>query len=521
MAGKTYEQKLGIIEDSAIAEEVKTEYSRNQPTQEVAVNTDDLHDACKTSLDVLAGVAMPTVFRYLFPTVYKAIWQWLVSYVHRQRDFSQLALGLPRGFAKTTVIKLFVLYCILFTDRRFILVISENQTKANNILADICDMLSESNIRKIFGDWRIGVETDRQDLKKFGFRGRNVILMGAGADSGIRGIVLKNERPDIMIFDDIQSREDAESEVISTQLETWMVGTAMKAKSPHGCLFIFIANMYPTKFSILRKLKRNPNWIKFIAGGILENGTSLWEDLQPLEQLLKEYENDLLMGKPEVFRAEVLNDEEASVNHLIDISKIPPFDIQPNDIPAGTFIIIDPSNDKANSDAVSICYFEVHNSVPYCYEVQEGRFSPGRTIEIALELALRKNCRVIAIESNAYQYSLNYWFTFICAQRGIMGIEAVEVYSGALSKVTRILNLFKALLAGEVGYHTNCAPAIHMQITGFNPLRRDNTDGLLDCLAYAPRVAQEFAHLITASSIVEMQEYSKITVHSALENSCF
>jgi hypothetical protein len=78
-----------------------------------------------------------------------------------------------------------------------------------------------------------------------------------------------------MIFDDIQSREGSESEIVSTNLEKWMVATAMKAKSPEGCLYLFIANMYPTKGSLLRKLKRNPNWIKFIAGGILSDGSSL------------------------------------------------------------------------------------------------------------------------------------------------------------------------------------------------------------------------------------------------------
>ena len=104
-------------------------------------------------------------------------------------------------------------------------------------------MLSERNVQQVFGDWKLGAETDRQDLKRFGFRGRNIILMGAGAASDIRGITLENQRPDIMIFDDIQTREDADSETVSKNLETWMVGTAMKAKSPHGCLFIFIANM--------------------------------------------------------------------------------------------------------------------------------------------------------------------------------------------------------------------------------------------------------------------------------------
>jgi len=491
------------------------------PVQETTFQSDQVEQLAKESLDFLAALAMPVVFRYLFPPVFKSIWDWLLSYVSRARDFSQLAIGLPRGFGKTMLIKIFILYCVLFTKKKFILIICGTQTKANNIISDIMSMLGESNVKKVFGDWKLGAETDRQDLKRFGFRGRNVIIMGAGAESDIRGITLENERPDVMIFDDIQTREDADSETVSAKLETWMVGTAMKAKSPHGCLFIFIANMYPTKHSLLRKLKHNPTWTKFIAGGILSDGSSLWEELQPITQLLKEYENDLAMGRPEVFFAEVLNDENASVNNLVDLNKLPEYPFAPDDLHFGNFIIIDPATDKVGADAVSIAYFEIHNAYPVCKLIVEGRLSPGDTIAESLKIALSKNCRVIAIEANAYQYTLKYWFEFICLQRGIIGIEAVEVYSGTYSKNSRILNMFKQLLAGEIYVHPDCKAQVNLQISQFNPLKRDNTDGLLDCLTYAPKVIEMYGNLLLAGTTIEEQEFSNIRVHSELETSPF
>jgi Terminase large subunit, T4likevirus-type, N-terminal len=478
--------------------------------QETSFSRDEVEKVAKESMDFLAALLMPTVFRYLFPPVFKSIWFWLLSYVHKVRDFSQLAIGLPRGFGKTMVIKLFVCYCVLFTKKKFIIIICGTQTKANNIITDIMTMLSERNILSVFGDWKLGVETDRQDLKRFGFRGRNIILMGAGSQSDIRGITLENERPDVMIFDDIQTREEAESEQVSKNIETWMTGTAMKAKSPHGCLFIFIANMYPTKHSLLRKLKQNPTWIKFIAGGILSDGSSLWEELQPVSQLLKEYENDMAMGRPEIFYSEVLNDENASVNNLVDLSKLPAYSIPEDEIHQGNFIVIDPATDKANADAVSITYFEIHNSVPVAKKIIEGRLSPGDTIAESLKIALSKNCRVIAIESNAYQYTLNYWFNFICQQQGIIGIEAVEIYSGSYSKNSRILTMFKQLLSGEILVHPSCQAQINLQISQFNPLKRDNTDGLLDCLTYAPKVIEMYGHLLLGGTIIEEQEFGKI-----------
>ena len=196
-----------------------------------------------------------------------------------------------------------------------------------------------------------------------------------------------------MIFEDIQTREQADSQIQSENLEKWMVGTAMKAKSPHGCMFLFVANMYPTKWSILRRLKANPNWIKFIAGGILADGTSLWEDLQPIAQLEREFQNDLAAGRPEIFYSEVLNDENASSNNLIDLSLLPALPYTQEDkhalVPAGRFIIIDPSGNKQNSDATAIGYFEVHDAKPVLMEICNERLSPGDTIRKAIELGLK------------------------------------------------------------------------------------------------------------------------------------
>lgn len=491
-----------------------TPYEEEAPSDlsSVGVSPKEVQDLAKKDLDFLAALVMPTIFKFCFPPVFKAVWTWLLSYVHKIRSFPQLALGLPRGFGKTTLVKLFIVYCILFTNKKFILIISAKASLAENILADAIDMLEEPNIKKVFGDWRLGLEKDTQAVKKFGFRGRNITLAALGAETSLRGLNIKNTRPDVMIFEDIQSRECADSEVQSTKLEEWMVGTAMKAKSPDGCMFLFIANMYPTKYSILRKLKHNPTWVKFIAGGILEDGTSLWEELQPIEQLLTEFENDLAMGKPEIFMAEVLNDENAAANNLIDLSKLPDIPCEEGDIPAGNFIIIDPSNDKLGSDEVSIGYFEIHDAYPVLMELKEDKLSPGDTIREALKFALKYNCRLIVVESNAYQYSLLYWFGFICKQLGIEGIECVDIYSGVSSKNARILAMLKIYAGGELFVHPDCRPAVHMQITSFNPLKRDNTDGLLDLLTYAPRVLSTFGQYVIAGSLIQTQEFNAAEV---------
>lgn len=482
--------------------------------QEVQVDAAEVQNAAKLDPDFLAALAMPEVFVYMWPPVFKAVWAWLLDAFTLTRAFPKLALGLPRGFGKTTLVKLLVLYIILFTNRKFILIISATATHAENIISDISDMLDEINIRQAFGDWRAGVETDNAAVKKFGFRGRNIIIAGLGAGGSVRGLNLKNARPDVMIFEDIQTREQADSQVVSDDLYKWFLGTALKAKSPLGCLTLFVANMYPTPHSILKKLKHNPHWTKFIAGGLIydENSEiiSLWENLQPKAQLLAEYASDEAAGHPEIFYSEVLNDEHASVNNLLDFNKIPAFDLEDGDIPQASYIIIDPSGDKVNSDAVSLGYFEVHNNRSYAMELVEGRFSPLETIRQALILCRKWNSVSVFIESNAYQATLKFWCDFVCKQMGIEGITFLEVYSGSRSKNSRILDMFKELAKGDIRLHPRTREQVRSQVNGFRPLKANNVDGILDLLGYATKIMVQYESYLSSLTIIGEQAFDAL-----------
>jgi hypothetical protein len=505
------EQELGMRDTPPAREEDTISNASYEQAQ--------VFELARTSLDFLAALCAPTMVKYLFPAVFIAAWNWLKSYIHKDRDFSKLALGLPRGFGKTTFIKFFIIYCILFTKRKYIIVISATEKHAINIITDVCTMLANSNIIAVFGDYRIGVSTDTQAFKVFGFRGRTIMLEAIGKGGAVRGTNRDNERPDLMIFEDIQTREEADSQTVSEGIEQWMIGTAMKAKSPSGCLYIFVANMYPTRWSILRKLKSNPSWTKFIVGGILSDGTSLWEELQPLEQLMEEFQSDLNSGHPEIFYSEVLNDENANANSNIDLNKIPPYPFDEHELSLGDYIIIDPSNDKQNSDAVSIGHFRILDGKPVLMHLIEERLSPGDTIRKAFEMCFQYNCTLIAVESNAYQYSLLYWFNFIAAQLEIVGIECVPIYSGSLSKVTRILNMFKELLSGDVIIHPDVKTQVHYQISQFKPLKRDNVDGILDLLTYSPRVIAEFGDYIAMNAPIGLQDQGDAQV-LGVEDTC-
>lgn len=486
------------LETEEVAErKAALEYDIDNTPVDANYNRDQIEEACRNSLNFLAALAMPTVFRFDFPPLLLTAWDLLIDGAHAiKKLFPQLALGIPRGHAKTTLIKLFILYCILFTKKKFILVICSTADNAENVIADVAAMLDELNIIAVFGDWRQYREVNRQNLKKFTFRGRDLILGAIGSEGSIRGLNINNARPDVMIFEDVQTKECSESEQQSASLERWMIGTAMKAKSPYGCSFVFVGNMYPGPNSILKKLKNNPQWIKFVQGAILIDGTALWPELHSLEDLIAELNNDIAMGHPEIFFSEVMNDTEAGVNNNVDFTQIKTWPWGPLEKPQGKFIVIDPANNKQGGDTVNIGYYEVYDEIPGLRELVEDRLSPGNTIRRALLMAITNGCRVIAVESTAYQFSLLYWFGVICEQLGIEGIQVVDVYTGIQSKNFRINTMLKSLTSGDIVVHDSIKSRLANQIANWNPMKRDNVDGILDILTYADKVLELYRNEI-------------------------
>ncbi len=470
---------------------------------EVLYNPDQLEENAKNDLNFLAGLALPLICTIPFPPVFLSVWQLLIPALFKVRDFSKFAIGLPRGHGKTILLKLLILYIILFTDKKYILVVCATATKAEDILTDVVDMLNSDNIFKVFGNWEEFIEINRMDLKKFTFRGRTVMLEGIGAQTKIRGASKKFVRPDVIIMDDMQSKECAESETQALALVRWLTGTLMKAKNPFGCTFIYVGNMYPDHkiggstgklyTCILRNLQKNPSWQSWIVGAILAEGTAIWEALQPLVQLLQELADDIAMDCPEVFYAEVLNDPSCGSGKHFNISKLPSYDISEDAIVSGRFIIIDPSLGKKKSDAQVVLLFDVIDTVPVLKQVHIRQESSPKLVQFVLKLAINEQVPLVCAEADVYQATLLQWFEFFANLHGIMGVEFRPVSSKGRKKNSRILSMFKTMMEGKVKVHPLVLGHVLNQISVFNPLITDNVDDIIDTLSYWEDVMLEYA----------------------------
>ncbi len=469
-----------------------------EEAQDISVSTSEAYERGKTDISFFAALCIPDVCLFALPEFYVAIWILLSS---REEELEgtllRFALGLPRGHAKTTFIKILACWFIVYDKSNFLLVICSNADLADSMLADIHDILSSSNLTAIYGDWTAGLAIDSADTKKALYHGRPVLLVARGWSAGVRGLNLKHHRPDIIICDDVQTRKNDESPTERLTLLKELAGTIFKAISPRGNrLIIYIGNMY-SEDCILNKFKNNRNWISMVTGAILSTGLPLWPELFSLSELMESYEHDEQLGLASIWFAEVMNDPQAIGQSLLP-NPLPSCPVSTLIDPDGVFITIDPAGFRSNSDDNVIAVHYKQGNVGYIAETSRGIMDPQVLIKKALSMALEHGASLIGVEDTGYQQTLGFWISHFIRENKITGIHVVPLQPHGRSKESRIRLFIQDLYAQSYFIMNEEARRdFTWQAQLYKIGKKDNKDDFLDCLSYGPDIRNEYWHLVT------------------------
>jgi hypothetical protein len=481
----------------------------------VDVSLSSAYERGRTDINFFASLCLPTVSVSSLPLFYLAIWNLLSTRsVEQMGRLLRFALGLPRGHAKTTFLKILICWFIVYDKANFILIICSNGSLAENILADIHDILCSPNMLAVYGNWNESLAIDSADTKKAAYHGRPVTIVARGWASGIRGLNLQNERPDFIFCDDVQTRANDESASESAKLLSELTGTIFKAVAPTGNrIIVYVGNMYSEE-CILNKFKRHSLWLSMITGAILADGKPLWPELFSLSELMESYWHDEELGQSHIWFAEVMNDPRSHARSLL-INPIPPSDIYDDiDLVAhdGSFLTIDPAGYRKESDDNVIAAHVKYNQKAYVVEADKGIMDPQELIKRAIVMALRWQCSLIGVESVAYQQTLKFWLEFWLRHHNISHITVVELKPHGRSKESRIRLFIQALYNHSYIIHS---PEVRRDYTWQASLYKigkpDNKDDLLDAIAYGEDVRNEYWHLLVppATATIDSQ-YSVI-----------
>ena len=228
----------------------------------------------------------------LFVTVENAI---------RSKGSHRIIRAAPRGNAKSTIISMaLVIYCAVHEFKRYILLVSDTASQANDFLFAI-KVEFEDNILLIndFGDLKGIIWTNSDIILSSGVR-----IQALGAGKKVRGRRYKQYRPDLIVCDDLENDENVVSPDQRKKTKSWYTRALSKAGDERTDI-IFLGTIIHYD-SLLANVLKNPIYDSRIYRSIIEwSASPLWDQWEVLISNLMD--RDRLKTAREFFEA---NEEE-------------------------------------------------------------------------------------------------------------------------------------------------------------------------------------------------------------------
>jgi predicted phage terminase large subunit-like protein len=209
---------------------------------------------------------------------------------------TRIAIAAPRGHAKSTIVSLvYALWCVLYLKERLVLIASNTQEQAKTLLKDIKHQLKENPL--IVSDfpeicrskkpkpWR----TNRIQLPN----GAMISVYGVGQSP--RGIKNNKYRPGLIIADDLENEEQAESEEQRDKLRSWFRSTLLNTGYPDTNVVVVGTILHQD--SLLATLvdpDKGAGWTgkKYRAVESFSDHQQMWEKWSSVFCCREEYEQD-------------------------------------------------------------------------------------------------------------------------------------------------------------------------------------------------------------------------------------
>lgn len=239
------------------------------------------------------------------PGFHRDLWD-LCCLSHRK-----VGIAAPRGHAKSTAIThAFVLACICFDIKDYVLVISDTESQAALFLGALKqEILENEELREYFGIKDTLVKDAVTDFIGEFKDGRQFRITAHGAGQSIRGRKWGSKRPNLVVIDDLENDEMVESDDRREKLRHWFYRALVPVLSKTGHIRMVGTILHLD--SLLYRVLQNRTWEStlFKAHKSFDDFSELlWPDQWPEWRLREERQSYISEGQPEGYSQEYLND---------------------------------------------------------------------------------------------------------------------------------------------------------------------------------------------------------------------
>lgn len=208
----------------------------------------------------------PTYVTAGFAPRHVHLWEWLTALQPGTAPAARIDIW-PRGGAKSSSAELGCAWVCERRTRTFVLYVCSTQDQADVHIGTIATLLETLGVRRALNVYGHSKGWRRQQLRTdTGFN-----VAGLGLDVAARGIKLDQYRPDLVIFDDVDARED--SEVIVNKKKRSITQTVLPAGAP-DCAVLFIQNLVHKDSVAAQLVDGRANFLLHRAPPIVESAAT-------------------------------------------------------------------------------------------------------------------------------------------------------------------------------------------------------------------------------------------------------
>lgn len=301
---------------------------------------------CEQEFAAFAMYYFSEFFTYRVPAFQWVMYKLLNEFVRGR--FTFLLWIMFRESAKTTIAKIYVVYCIVYRKKRFINWDSYDKGNAESALFDIATFLQTN--RRIIADFgqlffedpkTAGQYAKMKRIHEF-ITANRVKVKAYSTQESTRGRIYLQFRPDLYVLDDFETMKTVDSIAVTAKIIKHI--DELKSGLSVDGQVIFLCNLISETGSVaglLQEAKENPDsWRHQVVNVEDEEGNIAWPDKfvhtreeahkanlnikDPKEKKisLEQKKKDLNAGGRKVYEAEMMNSPESSEELFFDRERV-------------------------------------------------------------------------------------------------------------------------------------------------------------------------------------------------------
>lgn len=438
----------------------------------------DILSRCSVSTRMVAKTFFPERFNLPFAeNIHGEIFKRIDSKSNKD------VIAAPRGWGKTSIVALALMArFILFRLTHFIVYINQSETAAVMQTENLKrELVSNRSIRSFFGSVKTrGVKDDEIDeqFSKKAWVAYDTLVLPRGAGQQVRGVIFKNDRPGLIIIDDLENKDDVMNEDNRKKLKTWLYSDVLESiPQVHLNWKIIYIDTLKHEDALLQHLLNSADWNgvrleacddnfkstapQFVSDEIVAKKWDAAVKAGETDTFFQEHRNLPISSKDSAFQTSYFKyyncPPEKPIRPEIDLNKTEPEIQHDNNIE--TVVILDPAKTiKIHSAETAIIGIGIDLSSARLYirDAISEKMYPDEIYDQTFGMATRLGAKVLGIEETSLNEFIKQPFKNEMFRRGTF-FELVWLNArGGMKKELRVKELVPYYRGGYIYHNASC-----------------------------------------------------------------